>query len=141
MPPAAPPELNQVLYVSRVRLTDIAQVRRLHETCQRNNQKQGLTGLLLCTGGHFAQLLEGPPTALSETMWRIAADDRHSQMRKLFAKPVTRRMFPGWSMKLLVNQEADEQVRDLLEAPQPAIHEVAALLAHLQGTGDRARAL
>lgn len=117
MPPHASNELTQVLYVSQVRGADIHSIRALMRRSIENNTKLGLTGLLLYTGDHFAQLIEGPGTALSDVMWRIAQDDRHTRMRKLATKPVSVRSCKEWAMKLLVAPQADQHVRELVNEP------------------------
>ncbi len=141
MSSALSPEFHQVLYVSRSRIDDLGDIRRLHDICKRNNARLALTGVLLYTGGHFAQLLEGSPQAMGEVMWRIAHDERHTRMRKLFTKPMTRRACTAWAMKLVIADDADDQVRQLVEAAQPAIHEAAALLGRMQDLGTRARSV
>ncbi len=123
--------------MSRCLLTDIRQVRDLHATCQRNNEKHGLTGLLLFTGDHFAQLLEGPEDALSRVMWCIARDPRHTAMRKLFAKPVARRSVHQWSMRLLEARATDQMVRKLVDTDPPPIAEATELLALMRQLSAR----
>lgn len=129
--------LSQVFYVSRCLLTDIHQVRNLHTTCQHNNEKHGLTGLLLFTGDHFAQLLEGPEDTLSQMMWRIAQDARHTAIRKLFAKPLANRTVAQWTMRLLEARDTDRMVRKLVEADTPPIGEAAELLALMRQLSQR----
>jgi len=141
MSPAPTPELHQVLYVSRSRTNDLGEIRRLHETCARNNAKLGLTGLLVYTGSHFAQLLEGAPRTMSEMMWRIAHDDRHARMRKLFTKPMSQRICAGWGMKLVIAEDADDQVRQLVDAIQPPIQDAASLLGRMQDLASRTRSV
>lgn len=43
-----------------------------------NNQRNGLTGLLVFDGQNFCQYLEGPPVVVLERMERIRDDDRHT---------------------------------------------------------------
>lgn len=117
MPPNASNDLTQVLYVSQARAADIHSIRALMRRSIENNTKLGLTGLLLYTGDHFAQLIEGPGPALSDVMWRIAQDDRHTRMRKLATKQVSVRSCREWAMKLLVAPEVDHQVRELVNEP------------------------
>ncbi len=128
-----------MFYVSRCLLTDIRQVRDLHATCQRNNEKQGLTGLLLFTGGHFAQLLEGPEDTLSQLMWRIAQDPRHAAMRKLFAKPAASRSVKQWSMRLLEDRSTDALVRKLVESDPAPLTEATDLLALMRQLSTRSQ--
>lgn len=140
--PSHEPGLSQVFYVSRCLLADIRQVRDLHATCQRNNEKHGLTGLLLFTGDHFAQLLEGPEEVLSQVMWNIARDPRHTAMRKLFAKPVAQRSIHQWTMRLLEERSTDQMVRKLVEsatAPLADATELLSLMRQLSARGQPGR--
>ncbi len=139
IPPTPEARLSQVFYVSRCLLTDIRQVRDLHATCQRNNERHGLTGLLLFTGDHFAQLLEGPEDTLSQVMWRIAQDPRHTAMRKLFAKPVASRSVSQWTMRLLEARATDQMVRKLVEADPPPLAEATDLLALMRQLSTRSQ--
>lgn len=137
IPPSPEAPLSQVFYVSRCLLTDLRQVRDLHASCQRNNEKQRLTGLLLYTGDHFAQLLEGPDASVRQVMWHIAQDSRHTGMRKLFLKPLAGRTVHQWSMRLLEARTTDQMVRRLVEADTPPIAEATELLALMRQLAAR----
>lgn len=140
MPPTASNDLTQVLYVSQARGADIQSIRVLMRRSADNNTQRGLTGLLLYTGGHFAQLLEGPGPALSEVMWRIAQDDRHTRMRKLATKQVPSRSCSEWAMKLLVAPEVDHQVRELVNEPVRQMAPVVQLLALIRSLSRKTQA-
>jgi len=130
-------DLVQVLYVSQSVPAPVTQIRRLHEASIRNNRAQGVTGLLLYTGGHFAQWLEGAPAVLQALLARIATDPRHTRMRTLSSKVVEQRSCAEWSMKLMVDHQADEQVRRVLDASDPSIQQVTALLARMKTLATR----
>lgn len=89
-------------YISRARRsrsqkpTSMAQ-----EICRAaavSNQQTQITGALIFTTAHFAQILEGPADAVDRTMRKIRADDRHDQIRVLRTDPIAARRFPEWSM-------------------------------------------
>ncbi|WP_093666298.1 BLUF domain-containing protein [Sphingomonas gellani] len=42
-----------------------------------NNERDGLTGLILFDGSRFLQAIEGPKASTSHCMARIASDGRH----------------------------------------------------------------
>ena len=65
---------------------------------KRNNARVGVTGALLFNSGCFAQVLEGPRTAVEATFERIQRDHRHGDVSVLQCEPVTARGFPNWSM-------------------------------------------
>ncbi len=135
--PEAP--LSQVFYVSRFTQADIRRVRDIHSTSQRNNERLGLTGVLLFTGNHFAQLLEGPPEAMRQVMWCISQDTRHTCMRTLFTKPLQAHSMAGWSMRLLESRETDRMVSELVEAAQPPIGTATELLSLMRQLATQRR--
>ena len=51
---------------------------------RRNNERAGVTGMLLYRGGNFLQALEGPTSAVRTTFERIAQDSRHRTVAILF---------------------------------------------------------
>jgi len=81
--------------VSRDVLPNIA------ESSQRNNAELEITGLLLYSGDHFVQLIEGPREHLTSVYDRICADPRHTAVRRLINSDCTRRLFGQWSMGVL----------------------------------------
>jgi phosphatidylserine/phosphatidylglycerophosphate/cardiolipin synthase-like enzyme len=74
---------------------DLAELLR---QCVRNNDRTGLTGLLLHRDGRFMQVLEGPDDAVQAVFAAIAADERHTDVRLLLDEQIPARQFPGWSM-------------------------------------------
>lgn len=65
---------------------------------RRNNRRDDITGALICRHDVYLQLLEGPEAAIDAAYARIAADNRHCDVRLLSADTVDARMFPGWDM-------------------------------------------
>jgi hypothetical protein len=63
-----------------------------------NNQRLGLTGMLLYQQGNFLQILEGEREALDTLMGVIAADPRHRGIIRLFTHEIETRDFPDWTM-------------------------------------------
>ncbi len=81
------------------------------ETSRRNNQRDGITGMLLYRKRRFMQLLEGPKEAVLATYERIAADPRHREATKLLEGDSAERDFAEWSMGF--NALDDAPVREL----------------------------
>jgi hypothetical protein len=73
----------------------------------RNNDADGVTGVLLYTEGYFLQILEGERQAVERTLVRIAGDPRHEALRSFGATEVPEREFEKWRMAFL-NPSADE---------------------------------
>lgn len=74
-------EVQQILHVSR-----------------RNNLRVDVTGALLFNSSCFAQVLEGPLSAVEETFERIQRDTRHADVTVLELTMASAREFPAWSM-------------------------------------------
>jgi Sensors of blue-light using FAD len=96
-----------LLYSSvAVTALDDRELTSLLSTSRRNNEADGLTGLLLHVHGGeagsawFVQLLEGEQAAVERTFERIARDELHDDVRVLHRGPVAGRRFAGWTMRL-----------------------------------------
>ena len=77
------------------------------ETAAKNNQKSDVTGALLFSGRHFAQVLEGPEAAINDRFRLISQDTRHHNVTPLLYEPAGERQFKGWSMALCVPGDLD----------------------------------
>lgn len=71
---------------------------RILQVARRNNQGEGITGLLLFDGGNFLQVLEGEKDVVSRVFSRIDRDDRHRDLTVLFEEQVDAPQFEQWSM-------------------------------------------
>lgn len=105
------------------------------------NEKLSVTGLLLFGGGHFMQLLEGPPAALDALYAVIKADPRHRLVKQVDRQAVGGRLFSTWHMGLLTREvrplDRDELTRALCCAANSAqvparTHRSLALLRSFQ---------
>ncbi|HTE43380.1 MAG TPA: BLUF domain-containing protein [Steroidobacteraceae bacterium] len=65
-----------------------------------NNERHGITGLLLYKDGNFMQAIEGPDEAVNRVFDHIRQDSRHHGVLLLLKQQVTERQFPNWSMSL-----------------------------------------
>jgi hypothetical protein len=57
-----------------------------------------VTGLLVFAEGKFLQVLEGPREIVRELMQKIAADQRHKDVRVIAERDVEDRIFSSWKM-------------------------------------------
>ena len=70
---------------------------------RRNNERTGITGLLVFDGEYFAQLMEGPTDAVVTVADLMAADPRHAKMEVLHSAPTSQpRRFPAWRLGYLL---------------------------------------
>jgi len=99
-----------------------------------NNERLGLTGMLLHRDGRFIQVLEGPDDALRERMATIAADQRHGRVTTLLEEEIGERQFPDWTMGFArADDAADTEV--------PGFRRTFADLAEDRESSDTIRAL
>ena len=101
--------LHRLLYVSTAdpdMRNDVLE--HLLETAERRNAALNITGLLVFTGTHFMQLLEGPKDAVEAVFDMICQDRRHNAIARLIAEPVEERSCPNWSMALRVIETAND---------------------------------
>ncbi|MEA2999125.1 MAG: hypothetical protein QOH04_2658 [Sphingomonadales bacterium] len=117
-----------LLYVSRslLRLPDEAgEVDRIIAVARPENERLGVTGALMFTQAHFAQVLEGDQAAVETLMERIRRDPRHDTVTIVSAAAREARLFPRWSMAYSGGSlYVDRHVKPLLApAPEPGASE------------------
>lgn len=88
----------QILYVSSVRAAASVDIGAILLTSRRNNDRDGITGLLYADGRRFLQVLEGPADRVDATLARIAADPRHYALVELGRRTIEVREFGDWAM-------------------------------------------
>jgi hypothetical protein len=69
------------------------------EASVRNNDRDGLTGVLLIGKRTFLQVLEGDKKKVQRSYERIAADPRHCDVQVLSFDTVQERLFADWQMR------------------------------------------
>ena len=77
---------------------DSSELADLLRHARNNNQRLGLTGMLLFSGGSFLQVLEGDADVVDAMYERIALDTRHGQVTLIIREPIAKRSFNDWSM-------------------------------------------
>jgi hypothetical protein len=94
------PHMLSLIYVSRVGSRfDPESLDALAADAARRNAGSAVTGLLLCNGRHFMQLLEGEEMAVRATMSRIAQDSRHHELVVIREDERRERECPDWAMR------------------------------------------
>lgn len=79
----------------------------LLQTCVNNNQRDGLTGMLLFANDTFLQTLEGEEAAVERVYAKILKDPRHDNIKPLSRRPIERRQYSDWSMGFRRLSDAD----------------------------------
>jgi len=111
--------MKRVIYCSQA-THDVSpdELVQLLEVSRRNNEKVGLSGMLLYSSQSFLQVLEGDAAALQVTYARILADDRHVNLRLLMNADVAAPLFPDWTMGF--EHVDDEDLAEELDGFTPA---------------------
>lgn len=68
------------------------------EVSRKNNERDGITGVLLFCNNHVIQCLEGGREAVNETFARIVRDKRHQNPLLVDYRTISVRLFSKWSM-------------------------------------------
>jgi hypothetical protein len=128
-----------LLYVSESCLSwpdDAHEVDDIVAAARSRNEQLGLTGALIYTRTHFAQVLEGEAESIEAKMASIRGDARHRNLCVVADEPIVGRYFPDWTMAYSgPSFYVDRQIRPLLtDATDPARRRRAAagLLAFIR---------
>lgn len=93
--------LTSLLYVSRSTLAiegDDKEVAEIVDVATARNGSLNITGALIYTEQHFAQVLEGPIKGVRELMNSILRDKRHRDVTVVVEQKISARKFPRWAM-------------------------------------------
>lgn len=92
--------LEQVVYESRAtgRTDSLLNMATILAQSQRNNARDGLTGVLAAHDGRFIQVLEGPGPDIDRLLQRLTDDPRHSDVTVVDRRPIESRSFGDWTM-------------------------------------------
>lgn len=91
--------LAQLIYISRPFGFEARTLDNILLKARAKNAQAGLTGALIVRADLYMQLLEGPREAVTATLARIVADDRHLEVSLVHCSDVAERLFPHWSMR------------------------------------------
>jgi hypothetical protein len=130
-------DIYHLAYVSDAQLVDPSeaeqqdvlewQLKRILDAAHSNNSAAGVTGALLFSGRHFAQVLEGPQAAINERYRRISQDTRHNNVTPLLYEPAGERQFADWSMALCGAEEVEDLPDNFQVKPSPGSLEAGSL--------------
>lgn len=71
---------------------------KLLQQAREDNERLGVTGMLLYAEGSFFQILEGEEKVIQALYVKIGSDRRHTQMTKIISEPIAERSFDAWTM-------------------------------------------
>lgn len=101
--------LYQLVYSSiRTSKCTAGEIEKILSSCEKNNPKKEITGVLLHSENNFIQYLEGPKEIIA-LYDLIKNDERHKSAVLLSYGPLSQRVFPSWHMgyKSLTRQNID----------------------------------
>jgi len=108
--------MKRLTYISRYsRHLTLKNIEKIGKNSQRNNQARNITGVLLCLGGMFFQILEGEAEDIDSLYRKILRDPRHTDILCLKSENnVTERLFPEWSMRTInLDENTDIVIRPI----------------------------
>jgi len=118
-------QLYNLVYVSRSELPPGAAAsaaEAIVRLSSERNARLGVTGALIFTGTHFAQVLEGPRAALTALMVSIGRDVRHRDVRVTLEAPIVNRRFGDWQLAYQgPSQFVGHRIASLHDRPPGAI--------------------
>jgi Sensors of blue-light using FAD len=91
--------LMQLVYASHPFGFDELTLTEILLVARRLNQRDDITGSLICREDLYLQMLEGPRAAVTAAYERISRDQRHTNVVVLWAGDAVQRLFPGWEMR------------------------------------------
>lgn len=88
-----------MVYISSAKLgLSYGEILNIVEDARVNNEKIGVTGLLLFNSGNFMQIVEGAESTIDALYKKIEKDRRHTDVKLLLKEPITHRNFSDWTM-------------------------------------------
>ncbi len=91
--------IKQVIYVSKPVGFDEEILNSILTLSRFNNEKNQITGALICRSDLYLQYLEGPAHKIDSVYSKIRIDDRHEDVRLLEDGRSRRRLFSNWAMR------------------------------------------
>jgi hypothetical protein len=139
--------MYRLIYKSRsMQALDWDIVRDITTSSEANNQKCGVTGVLIASRTHFLQVLEGNFESVNSVFRRISVDKRHSELSLVSFSVVDARLFGGWGMRGIGAFDFNKRIEDGLKRKygeeEGGIHfpleewQVLAMINDIKMTGD-----
>jgi len=104
-------------------------------SCQQNNSKKDITGVLLYSDTRFVQYLEGDFKAIYRLFEKIKKDHRHKNVIMVSSARIEKRVFPTWQMG---SKSISDNVEILTELDDQDKGEFTAILKGEEREGNNA---
>lgn len=98
-----------------------ADMQQIIDVAEKNNKRDGITGMMLYADGSIIQAIEGPEEAVLDLWSRLGEDSRHRDQTMVTHYEIAKRQFPDWSMfcRRLSNPTADDITELFASLDQP----------------------
>ena len=120
--------LVRVFYVSAIAASaTTVEIQTISSTAQIRNRRLDVTGVLVRSSHHFAQVLEGRQEAVEDIVRRVLNDDRHDRPRLLLEESIWRRAFSEWSPEIAQREDLGAILAELHQVGESRaadLHEV-----------------
>ncbi|HIK09240.1 MAG TPA: BLUF domain-containing protein [Oscillatoriaceae cyanobacterium M33_DOE_052] len=115
--------MKRLTYISKFsRHLSPQDIENIGSVSSAKNRLNNITGVLLCLGEIFFQILEGEETKIDVVYEKILRDDRHTEILCLkLESDITERLFPEWSMRTI---NLDENTDMLVKPIKTLLHNV-----------------
>lgn len=115
--------MKRVTYISHFAKTITKEeINQIGEISVRNNQRDGLTGVLFTYKNIFYQIIEGPEDKLDARLEKILQDPRHTDIYILkVEKNIPERKYSNWAMNTVILEEAQEYLIEAISEMLDAI--------------------
>ena len=102
--------LVRLIYYSSVgNIKSMADIQEILDKSQKNNAAKSISGMLYFDDNYFIQVLEGDRKLLSELMFKISKDERHTNIVIVNMTEISQRMFSKWSMMNAAGIKMDKE--------------------------------
>ncbi len=92
-------DLYRLVYTSfRKEFCDDLEIKKILESCKKNNPGRGITGILLHSDSRFIQYMEGSREDVTALYEKIKNDPRHTSINQRNFEKIEERVFPSWEM-------------------------------------------
>lgn len=117
---------------------DDDEVHDLLRRAKNNNDRDGITGILIHDRRRYLQLLEGDEANVEATFARISLDPSHRAIIRLHSGTTSRRQFPGWALASKMSAEGGSLKAAVEPLVQNCDRDVAEELLKFAEARDRA---
>jgi hypothetical protein len=105
--------LRQIVYISSATQQFTAEaLEELLARARANNERSGITGILLYHDRSFLQIIEGTRDDVDRLMARIGRDPSHTSLRIVQDESISDRDFKSWAMACRIANAEEARVID-----------------------------